>query len=517
MRVLVVDDDPQWQEELSKVAQATIYKSVECACAASLGAARQQIAEKPFALIFVDLGLPSRDDVSDATDENGMSLLREIRSSKLNRGAVCLVMTHYGTRDQAREALKDLDISDFLLKVDFDKNEVQGVVRAALFAAMHARAQDAQHAKFDLTFVLTDTHFVFGQLSGPERFHDTIPDDPWPFKAGELSRKADRINLFVPREVRQQTLDEWRENARDTGKVLYGNLFHSSPFSDLLAAARIGPTQPRDLRLCFRGTRTSLDVPFELLHDDEGFLALSYPIVRQIAFGKVAARKALSFCNWLKRLEDQGETLRILLVASNVGSRIEAVNDEVTQLESLLEQRMAETGIRRQVVTISSAEATYAHIETLLHEEKWHIIHYAGHGRWEDDLPEHSSLVFQDGYGLRTMPASVLHSLLKNSATLLFYVNGCLTARTANRAEQGDLYGLMDSVVQADVPIVLGHRWSVSDGAARDLAMTFYNELFSSWSVEDALFAARQAVVRQSSFHQNDPGWASPVLVAQTA
>ena len=74
----------------------------------------------------------------------------------------------------------------------------------------------------------------------------------------------------------------------------------------------------------------------------------------------------------------------------------------------------------------------------------------------------------------------------------------------------------MDSIVQADVPIVVGYRWVVSDDGARDLAGHFYSRLFCTWSAEDALFYARSAVSRESSLGRDDETWASPVLVVQS-
>jgi CHAT domain-containing protein len=516
MRVLIVDDELDWWEALSAVACAAIHADIDCVWASSAEEARALIGRSPFALIFVDLQIPLQRD-AEKSPEYGLALMQDIRKSKLNREAAGIVVTAYGTPSSVREALKEQHFSDHLDKADFQKANAKDVIRKALFASAYQRAAAEQAAKFDLTLVLTDSHIVFGQLSGPQRFCDVIPRDSLRFDT-RLSDEADRINFFVSGEMRHQTLNEWRQNARQLGTALYTDLFgNDSPFGKLLAAARSGSARPNDLRLCFRGTRTSLRVPFELLHDGDEFLALRYPIVRQTAFGENISRKAASFHNWLKRLDEEDDTLRVLLIASNTGPRIDAVDDEVLQIESRLNQRLGEAGIRKQVVAVRSNEATYTHVETLLQSEKWHIVHYAGHGRWDDGLPENSDLVFQDGADRRSMPTSVLYGLLQNSPTLLFYVSGCLGALMDDRTGRGDFHGLMDGIVQADVPIVVAHRWGVSDAAARDLALSVYDNLFTSWSIEDALSSARHALIRSSPYRRDDPGWASPILVAQTA
>ena len=434
MRVLIVDDDPYWWEVLSKVARSAIHADIACDCVASAEEARSLIDQQQFALVFVDLHIPLQHNGGKLPDY-GLALMQDIRKSKLNREAAGIVVTAYGTTGSVREAIIKQHFSEHLDKAWLfdEKADAKGVVRKAIFASAYQRAVAEQAAKFDLTFVLTDSHVVLGQLSGPQRFRDVIPRDPLRFDA-RLSDEADRINFFVSGEMRRQTLNEWRQNAHQVGTALYTSLFsNDSPFGKLLAAARSGPARPNDLRLCFRGTRTSLRVPFELLHDGDEFLALRYPIVRQTAFGENVSRKAASFHNWLKRLDDEDDTLRVLLVASNTGPRIDAVDDEVLQIESLLNQRLGEVGIRKQVVAVQSSEATYTEVEALLQHERWHIVHYAGHGRWDDGLPENSDLVFQHGTDRRSMPISVLYGLLQNSPTLLFYVSGCLGALLDDR------------------------------------------------------------------------------------
>ncbi|HLF28616.1 MAG TPA: CHAT domain-containing protein [Anaerolineae bacterium] len=515
MRILIIEDEPEWQAELKRVAEQATFRQVECLIAASLQAARRLIADHAFALIFVDLSIPLQDGDREESDDNGMTVLQELRADKLNREAACLVMTAHGTSRQTREALKELNIQDFLDKSKFAKSQVVELTRRALFAAARSHVERIEARKFDLTFVLTNTHCVFAQLSGPERFRDVIPEQPMPFEAEEAIRRANRIERFVTGELRRALIDEWRTDVHDTGVALYQSLFGNPALGNILSAANFGPQQPRDLRLCFRGARKSLAVPFELLHDKSEYLALNYPLVRQITSGEASGRKALSFRNLLAQLEERGETLNVLLLASNVGPNIEAADREVVRLKTLLDEQLAEAGIRRAILALSTAEASYTRVESLLREKKWHVIHYAGHGLWNHTLPEDSALVFRHNGGPRAMPASVLSDLMKNSAALLFFLSGCLGARTADHPERGDLYGLMDGLVQADVPMVLGHRWSVSDGAATDLALAFYTNLFSTWSVEDALFEARQAVIRESKYHRDDPGWASPVLVAQ--
>jgi CHAT domain-containing protein len=517
VQALIVDDEALAREKLKGVVEGATLRYGECLYAASLESARRFIDERAFSLILVDLRIPERDNEVYKTDENGMKLLREIRRHKNSREAACLVVSGAGTPTQTREALKELNIYDFLVKNDYDEEGYKQKIRAALFSAAADRAAKAGETKFELAFIITDTHLTFGEMSGPGRFRDLIPDDPLRFKAADLGSRTDEINLLVSSEIRRRTSNEWRTNARVIGRELYDSLFQNKTFGSLLGAARSSPELASDLRLSFRGTRKSLDVPFELLHDGEEFLASSHPIFRRIATGESAAHKVKAFADWIRELDREDEDLNILLLSSNIGS-LTAVDEEVTRIESLLRRKLAAAGVRHHITRVPSEQATYARaVELLKPPYKWHMIHYAGHGRWDDDLPEHSALIFHDDSGRRAIPASVLRDMLKKMPTQLCYLNCCLGARSADRVGRGDFYGLMDSVVQADVPIVLAHRWSVSDGMARDMAFAFYDDLFDHWSPVDALFSAREAGIRQSPHYRDDPGWLSPVMIAQSA
>lgn len=517
MQVLIVENDESWFSALTTVALLATHGHAQCVYARSLETARSAIAQITFGCIFVDLGIPFRDAELDDPEENGMILLREIHKERLNHDSPCIVLTGRGKASQANIALTELGIFYFLGKNDFNETVVVESTRKALFEAAARRARVIGETKYKLTLGLTDTHLVFAQLSGPDRFRDLIPSDPVGFKAADFARRTNRLDLLVSAKVREQTLNQWREDARAIGSELYKSLFEHQDFGKLLSAARDLPSRASDLRLCFRGTRKSLGVPFELLHDDNHYLVVDHPIFRQVTTGGVAARNVRAFSSALEYFESKDELLNILLIASDAGPGTETVDNEIASLKSLLERKLAENGIRFFINALTSTEATSRHVEERLLDRRWQIIHYAGHGRWDSDLPENTALLFRGSGGTDAMPASVFVELLKNSAALFVFLNCCFGARTSQDTDIGDFLGLMDSVVQMDVPSVISHRWRVSDGMAKDVAEAFYEDLFSNWSLEEALFNARQVGIRRSSSHRNDPGWASPILVAQSA
>src|SRR5689334_13157174 len=91
-QVLVVDDEP----DLRTLYELTLLRegySVDCA--ATLAEACAQLAAKKFDAVITDMRLP---------DGQGTELLRRMASEQ--RGERCIVMTAYGSAENAVEALK---------------------------------------------------------------------------------------------------------------------------------------------------------------------------------------------------------------------------------------------------------------------------------------------------------------------------------------------------------------------------------------------------------------------------
>jgi len=316
--------------------------------------------------------------------------------------------------------------------------------------------------------------------------------------------------------LRREYRSRWRTEARSIGRGLYASLAQESTFVAGLSSSRNLPERGSDLWLCTRGPRASLDVPFELLYDGWEYLALSHPLYRQVVLaGPIASRKVEPFRLFFKKLVQEKKKLRILLVASNVGVRVDAVDQEVEVLSDFLRARLAQLGVDHEIEVLHSADSTYARAQDALRNSHFHIIHYAGHGRFDDKIAERSSLFFREDTSLKSMPASALKALLQESETRLLYLSCCLGARTAEGVGQGDFLGLVDGIVQADVPVVLGYRWVVSDKGAKEMALSFYETLFSTLCPEDALFQARRKL--STTRGRDDETWASPVLVVQNS
>ncbi len=160
-------------------------------------------------------------------------------------------------------------------------------------------------------------------------------------------------------------------------------------------------------------------------------------------------------------------------------------------------------------------DASYAKVREVLHNGRYHIFHYAGHAHYEDTLPEVSGLILNDDNDLHVLDSCPeLNTLLRDTELHLAFLSCCLGARNATKVGHGDFYGMLEALASADVPTVLGYRWTVTDELALRLAQVFYERLWHTFSPAEALLDARvDATLGPGG--RDDETWASPVMLMQ--
>ena len=131
-RILVVDDDPSWQELLRESIEA-----VEGAATAavrvvgSYAEANALLDRQHFHLAFVDLRLRE-----EARELEGRTIVRKIVG--LNEGTSVVIVTGHADVSTAITALKEWKVLDFVLKDAWDPEKVVDLVRAGIPAARAA-------------------------------------------------------------------------------------------------------------------------------------------------------------------------------------------------------------------------------------------------------------------------------------------------------------------------------------------------------------------------------------------
>ncbi|MGX2993598.1 CHAT domain-containing protein [Streptomyces sp. JNUCC 64] len=220
-------------------------------------------------------------------------------------------------------------------------------------------------------------------------------------------------------------------------------------------------------------------LPWELLHDGEGFLvAAENPVVpvRGVT-GSAVERPALS------------RPLRLAFMACAPTSGGEALDYDA-------EQATIWEATRRQRIALEVEES--GELEQLRHRllefgpDDVDVVHLTGHAVHTGRGPV---FLTEDAHGRAVRAdASDLRDALWRSPALLF-LSGC---RTAEDPEDGAVASLAESLARSAVPLVLGWGRPVPDTAATDAAAVFYQQLAEGLSPVAALAGTYRRLVRRS-------------------
>jgi CheY-like chemotaxis protein len=512
LRVLIVDDHARWREILREdFAHVEPGGEADVACLSTERDALIELDARAYDLAVVDLSLLGVPEDPAAADERGFELLKAIRSSPLQRRCAILVVTAYPTSDRVHRALLDFGVRRVLYKDEYD-SEDRTVLRIAREAILEARLRGtgiARRSRYSLTLSFDDKGWTHGELRGPNFGGRDGVRGSARFDAANLSRRADDINLRLLAAART---GDWRREMADLGNIIFQTIAGEPRLYDKWATARVLAQGRTDLWARFRGPASGLGIPFDLTREGTEYSCLQQILTREIDRPGLA-QPPRPFFRFLKETARPGRPLRILLVAANTDGNIPGVEREVETLVEQIGKDLSRIGVDHRITALQSAEATYRRVKEELRDGRYHLFHYAGHGRYEDDVPQASGLVLAHGDGFRALTANDL-SIVAESGLQLVYLSCCLGAVNKSAPSTDDFCGIYDALASAGVPTVLGFRWVVPDDATADFAVSFYSHLWRTLCPgEAALEARREAVTGQ--WGRDDHTWAAPVLLMQ--
>jgi hypothetical protein len=140
----------------------------------------------------------------------------------------------------------------------------------------------------------------------------------------------------------------------------------------------------------------------------------------------------------------------------------------------------------------------------------WHILHFIGHGDF-DDAQRLGVLAFEDGVRQEhTVPANLLGALLRNTGIRLVVLNSCRSAF----AGHGGLLTSTAARLALDVPAVVAMQTAISDLAAVQFSSEFYERLLEGLTIELAVAEARFDLAFRSPTSAIE--WPAPVVYLST-
>lgn len=121
--VLVVDDDPSWQDRLKR-----ILRRVNCLVltASTYAEAKAELANARLDLVTIDLNLDKTTEYAD-----GLELVSHIRHA-FGLMFPIIIITGKGDLSRQRQAFKKYNVFDFIEKAKFDFEEFQAIVLEAI-------------------------------------------------------------------------------------------------------------------------------------------------------------------------------------------------------------------------------------------------------------------------------------------------------------------------------------------------------------------------------------------------
>jgi len=209
-----------------------------------------------------------------------------------------------------------------------------------------------------------------------------------------------------------------------------------------------------------------------------------------------------------KQIEKIHGKIKILFVIS---SPLDLKDHERLQIEkeqTLIHQAVDRAESANRIEITFEDEASLRNIQTLLDEEKYHILHYTGHGLYSEKEDKGYLLLEDDSGKKRLVDNDTVAELLAGYSSLrLVFLSGCQTAKTSGRKSLSDL---STPLLLGGIPSVVSMQYSVADSSATSFTEKFYTELSSGTPIDKALTDARKQLYLNEARGTVD--FATPVL-----
>jgi CHAT domain-containing protein len=329
-----------------------------------------------------------------------------------------------------------------------------------------------------------------GKASSP--FEIPVDLSPWNRSAAFGTRDLGRENICTPLTPEKTGDRLFQALLSDSVRRLWDRTLSGNPTRNVRIRLHI---DPRDERL-----RPLAALPWELLYcaDTCEFLNLNRrtPVVRSLDVLRREVPVALT------------PPLRVLLVMANPeGSSKLDLADERSRVEKALRTI---GGVEPRVLE----HATTKGLQRCLAAENFQIVHFMGHGSFQDHSAEGVVLLENADGGGDEVSGEVLATLLKQRAgPALVILNACRTAKSSERRDAPPFSGVAAALVGKGIPAVLAMQTVVGDDAAITLAETIYERLTAGDPIEAAVSEARLALYAVS---QSPPDWAIPALFVRS-
>ena len=314
-----------------------------------------------------------------------------------------------------------------------------------------------------------------------------LPDDPRPHVAVECLSDAGAQHAFKPNIVKSPLNDSYKD-LEELGRALYRCLFdgrigdafsvYRKKYCDNSDREGPGLRVVLDFWVDTQQRNMMINLPWELLHDDRGWLLLDpkLSIVRRLHNPEPQAVDEAG-----KGIEPP---MRVLLAyaeppgmpAVNVAESFECISQTVQSAIEL---------VTLEVLPHATAGKLKSRVKQGLH-----VIHLLGHGDIETQgifYLEEAEAPTSDILTGREFKDCIEEAAIKPKLVVL------VACHSGNPSFYGIL-GLVTRLLDAGVETVVSMQTALYTDEARDFSQAFYHALVESYSVDDAVRAGRRAL-----------------------
>lgn len=469
---------------------------------ASLSKAQRRLELRNYDLLIVDLHVPADSmSASEAEDQMGFDWVKELHANDL--GVPSIIVTTAPDELLSHKASKLAACQTLSLGEHFSE----------LLAEKSHDALTGQSVKggisLDLEIYLKDNlnqpgFKIRGTIDNEVINRDGVLEiDP------ELIQELrDRCNQNIPNLPKEIWEDEFKRIGQNLFKEFFGkNRKLSNPLYKFMS--KIDPEKQFLFR--FRVGKDIHSLVLESLFENEEnvFWMLRYPIIRQIDISG-------DYHQLFIGRPDRGQRLNCLIINSDVHEYVDQLNRSFPQLSNIKKEsdflcEFLETNKRKlkigKITPIDGPghDITFADtIRSVLSEEKYHLVHYAGHTYYDAERMKGYLILPGHDYP-EVLDIELLGAWLRKAKTQFVFLSSC------HSSEEDFVFEL----ARKKIPAILGFRWDLDDERAFEYARSFYLQLFEKKNrLEYALLEARKEMY---TAHRQDRIWAAPMLVLQTS
>lgn len=319
--------------------------------------------------------------------------------------------------------------------------------------------------------------------------------------SSEQGNNSDDFRLKMNRIKSTLKRIEIRETDKDLLKSLGVDLFQAlfpTAIRDRLRATMAGATAAGcgvRLRLVFESPELAA-LPWEFLYDEDTNTFLANDI-------QTALSRYIDVPLPPNDIRTANLPLKILLVVASPTDlvKLDAVGEEQL-IRDALSKHIKQGRIELDVLS----EATILNINQKLHEKSYDVIHFIGHGVFENEKG-FIALVDEDGKPTLLDDERFANLFLGNRNLSLAVLNSCQGAGVSSNQI---FAGIAPHLVQRGIPAVVAMQYSILDSTAKLFADEFYRTLALGWPVDAAIQTTRNAISIEVGLDRRD--FATPVL-----